>query len=552
MTQASSAKRSLTVLSAADVDTSLADGQQRLEAHEDAAHEKRNWVRLAFDCNNHCTFCLDSHAHDGLMREDREVRVQIVEGRKKGATRLILSGGEPTMNPYFLEYVKLGRRAGYPKIQTVTNGRMFAYPEFLDTALQNGLSEITFSLHGHTPKLHDRLVGVPGAFVEETAGLRAALATGRVIVNVDIVINKMNVRHLPEMLDTFYGWGVREFDLLQVIPFGNAWSKAKDHLFYDLDDPEIAARIREALAYARKPDVHVWLNRFPPAYTEGYEELIQDPYKLNDEVRGRREEFDRYLSIGQKLMCREPERCKHCYLQGLCDTLDVVLEDRKADQLPAIRLDRAGPRPGSLPRAHLAHLVAKDVEAARELLQAVEATELALELDEYEGFEGAFSLPVRRLVAKTKTQLDALHALPGDWDLHVWLTRETAEALRALPSVSPRVVLVQPTYGRASENRDLDVLDVRALLDEVGPLRTAGLAACLSGQDPEPAQRTLDAAMLGTDGRIDMPKYAARYAESRFFSKSIRCRDCAKASTCDGMHINWIRAHGYGRLSPIR
>ena len=43
------------------------DGDKQ-RAHEEAAHEKRNWVRLSYDCNNHCTFCLDSNAHDGTMR----------------------------------------------------------------------------------------------------------------------------------------------------------------------------------------------------------------------------------------------------------------------------------------------------------------------------------------------------------------------------------------------------------------------------------------------------------------------------------------------------
>ena len=39
----------------------------KVAAHEQAAHEKRNWVRLSYDCNNHCTFCLDSNAHDGTI-----------------------------------------------------------------------------------------------------------------------------------------------------------------------------------------------------------------------------------------------------------------------------------------------------------------------------------------------------------------------------------------------------------------------------------------------------------------------------------------------------
>src|SRR5205085_4570068 len=113
-------------------------------------------------------------------------------------------------------------KAGYAKIQTVTNGRLFQYQDYLDRCLEAGLTEITFSLHGPNPRIHDALVGVKGAFEHETAGMRRALDDGRPVVNVDIVINKANVKHLTTMLDLCISWGVREFDLLQVVPFGRA------------------------------------------------------------------------------------------------------------------------------------------------------------------------------------------------------------------------------------------------------------------------------------------------------------------------------------------
>lgn len=58
----------------------------KIASHEDAAHEKRNWVRLTFDCNDHCVFCLDAHTHTGEMRDREEVKAQILDGRRKGAT----------------------------------------------------------------------------------------------------------------------------------------------------------------------------------------------------------------------------------------------------------------------------------------------------------------------------------------------------------------------------------------------------------------------------------------------------------------------------------
>lgn len=558
--------------------TSAEDELQKVQNHEEAAHEKRNWVRLSYDCNNKCTFCLDSLAHVGTMRSNLEVKIQIVEGRKKGATRLILSGGEPTMHPNFLDFVKLGKRAGYPKVQTVTNGRMFAYPEFLNTAAANGLDEITFSLHGHTAKLHDALVATPGAFEQESRGLKAALAAGCFIVNVDIVINKQNVKHLPEMLETFISWGVKEFDLLHIIPFGNAWGPAKEHLFYDLEGNEDS--LRRAFAYSRRPDVHIWLNRFPPPFTEGFEELIQDPYKMNDEVRGRREEFDRYLSVGKKLSCRQPERCHYCYLNQLCDGLDQAIEERRLTHVGELRLVKPAPVSGQLPTASAVRVVAEDIAEARALLAAVQAargaglscavtdsegapSQLYLELENYAGLTDALApdqrlagLPVTRCYLRTAEQLEAvLTATSGgtlDVDLCVYLNRGTRAVIEDLAEEHrPRLVLVQPNYDRVTDQIREDV-DVQELLGKIpAPLATENIPACLGGEPPRAASSELDMGMLGPDARVDMGKYTGRYIADRYYTKSRRCQECVHDGACRGVHLNFVRAHGYRRLLPV-
>lgn len=309
----------------------------KIREHEEAAHERRNWVRLTFDCNDRCVFCLDAHTHDGTNRAREEVKAQILDGRRKGAERLILSGGEPTIHPDFVDFVRLGRLAGYRKVQTVTNGRMFAYGDFLKRSLDAGLGEITFSIHGPNAKIHDALVGTRGAFEEEVKGLKQALADGRPIINIDVCVNRGNVKQLPELLATFTAMGVREFDLLHVIPFGRAYTEGKETLFYDLE--EMRPYLLEAFAYARKPGIHIWLNRFPPQHLEGFEDLIQDPYKLGDEVRGRKEEYAHLLERGVALDCRSPHRCGHCYLQPLCDTLEQVRETVETARFAVLRID---------------------------------------------------------------------------------------------------------------------------------------------------------------------------------------------------------------------
>jgi hypothetical protein len=48
---------------------------------ETAAHEKRNWVRLTRLCNNKCTFCLDSLAHNETVVPDEDVNRRILDVR---------------------------------------------------------------------------------------------------------------------------------------------------------------------------------------------------------------------------------------------------------------------------------------------------------------------------------------------------------------------------------------------------------------------------------------------------------------------------------------
>ena len=592
----------------------------KITSHEDAAHEKRNWVRLTFACNDHCVFCLDSDTHNGDMRDREEVKTQILDGRKKGATRLILSGGEPTIHPSYVDFIRLGVRAGYRKVQTVTNGRLFSYGDFLKRCLDAGLSEITFSIHGPNAKVHDALVGTKGAWDEEIAGLRGALADGRPIVNIDVVVNRGNVKHLPEMLRLYTEMGVKEFDLLQVVPFGRAFTDGRDTLFYDLE--EMRPYLLEALEYSKRPDIHMWMNRFPPQHLEGFEHLIQDPYKLNDEVRGRKEEYARLLDDGVWLDCRDPERCRYCYLERLCDTLEEVIDTVEERAFDVVRVDTEweaaqpavyGGDPASAKRAKdLAARGPADmldgsgelrlqrtnggkrmlpvftngakngttktkpaslealVEESRATTIAVRSPDVAraeaalarfpdvarveLELDDYEGLAEMIARTGRTLTrahAKTAERAAALLAEAGSFEVMVDLTNETAEWLRGLTTVSSRIALRQPTYERLTEaaSNDVDLRELFARLTHLVPVE--GVPACILGRAPRETPRTLDTAMMTPDGRLEIFRYARRYILESYRTKSLRCRDCAENARCDGMHINYVRAHGYAVMQPI-
>ena len=589
--------------------------------HEEAAHEKRNWVRLTFDCNNHCVFCLDTLSHDGNMRDANEVKDQILDGARKGAQRLILSGGEPTMHPRYVDFIRLGKLAGYRKIQTVTNGRMFAYAPFLKRCLDAGLDEITFSIHGPNARIHDALVGVKGAFEQEVQGLKNAMADGRPIVNIDIVLNRGNVKHVPDMLEMFIGMGVREYDLLHVIPFGNAYREGREVLFYDLE--AMRPYLLRAFEYSKRPDVHIWLNRFPVQHLEGYESLIQDPYKLTDEVKGRKEEYLQLLTRGIDLDCREPARCNLCYLQRVCDTLydvryrvlarrfDTVRVDteweshqgpvwggdpasrKRAEHAP--RADHAGdhilegsthdqartrlhlpvlgsvtPADAPIPPTPLPELVAQaeattlwvvapNAERARdEIARYPTVLALDLELTDYQTLEVCMEpggrlggRTVRRARTRDVAQAQRLLAMPWDFEVCVALTQETAPWLLSLPEAPARLSLSQPSYDRLSDaaRHDVDLRDFFARF--TAPVPVEGVPACITGRAQPPSPALLDTTMMTPDGQLEVFRYIKRYIAEHYKARSLRCKPCVHAAACDGMHINYIRAHGYGAMQPV-
>lgn len=599
---------------------------EKVLEHEDAAHEKRNWVRLTFDCNNHCVFCLDTLTHDGQMRDRDEVKQQILDGARKGAQRLILSGGEPTMHPSYVDFIRLGKAAKYRKIQTVTNGRAFAYRQFLKRCLDAGLDEITFSIHGPNARIHDALVGAKGAFEQEVQGLQYALEDGRPIVNIDVVINRGNVKHLKAILEKFIAMGVREYDLLHVIPFGNAFKEGRDILFYDLE--EMRPYLLEAFAFSKRPDVHIWLNRFPVQHLEGYESLIQDPYKLNDEAKGRKEEFYRLLTEGVDLDCREPSRCKLCYLQNVCDTLYGVRDQVLARDFTRLRVDttwekRQGPiwggDPASSKRARAIEaqleegaltalpddvatvdatrtklrlpvigqaaketsalplappetlavqagaralwVVAPDVPSAlAEIARHPSLTEVELELADFSGLDAwtsgrpDASWRVTRAIAWTSAQAEALLALPASFEVAVALTKDNERWLleRGREGAgSARLALFQPTYERMSEAQSRDV-DLRAFFEAfTAQVPVEGVPACVLGRTPREPPKTLDSAMMLPDGQLEIFRYIQRYIVDRYKARSLRCKPCVHASRCEGMHINYIRAHGYELMQPV-
>ncbi len=504
---------------------------------EVVAGEARHWVRISRTCNNRCSFCLDADVQDGTFIPRREVEREIRRGVEQGAVRLILSGGEASIHPDFLDLVGLGKKLGYGHVQTITNGRMFAYADFTRRAVEAGLDEVTFSLHGHTPELSDELTGVPGSFVQTVAGIRNVVASG-IVVSGDVVVSRRNVHHLRSVLDLFITLGIREFDILMVVPFGRA-SPGAGMLF----DPEVEIRhLHRALELSRDPALHVWTNRLPARFLEGFEDLIQDPHKLHDEVRGR-SGILRDLVEGRPMRC-EGDRCSHCFIHGLCQAMREAVRDVAAGVPSILRVDLTGPELSAGARALLGRRrrvlwirAARPSDAAG-LEGRGQADALWLSLDSLEGLGD----PPARLIVRRGGMID--EASRSGAELLVAVNRSTAGML------PEDALLAYRGCGSLREAVENDV-DLKETLAGLGLRACVDIPPCLSGAGQVAYEDPVDASFVDADGLVDPDAFVSHFVRRLYRVKSLRCSRCLHDAACRGISINLARRAGLGILDPV-
>lgn len=525
---------------------------------ERIANRRKHWVRAVTACGSRCMFCLDMDTPRNVILPIEEVQADLDRGRRElDADKVIISGGEASLHPQFVELIAYAKSIGYDRVQTVTNGWKYAERDFYRSCIDAGLGEITFSLHGHTAELHDRLTRHPGSFDRLMKGMLRALRDPRgPIVNVDIVINKQNVGVLDRIVELCVTAGVTEFDLLHVIPQAEAF-RMRDELFYD--PREYLPILHKVFRLNRSPRFVIWTNRFPVSYLEGLEDLIQDPHKMLDEVNGRRYQVRRYLDAGEPLDCRDPERCVHCFIEPFCTTMDrtVVALRNEAAQVWRVEGEEIALPDGMLPfgATHAGVRIASFEALPR--LRVPEGAGLEIETGAAEPIP-ADDRPLR-LIATTAAQLDVwLRAVRENVEIEVRLNRETAawmlEHRDVVAAHADVLTIHQPSFEHMADAMASDVRDPAAFFEQLGVrLRVSGLPACLAPgmQLAEPVRRVEMELFAGGSGRIDIRELARMHIRDGYFAKSERCRDCRVTKRCDGIHINMIRDQGLRLARPL-
>src|SRR4051812_14111573 len=113
-------------------------------------------------CNNRCVFCVSGQETARGRARPLEVEpllAEIEKARAAGHRKITLLGGEPTLQPGFLDVVRRAVALGFEEIVIFTNGAKTAREAFVDEILAlapPGIFTWRISIQGATREAHDR------------------------------------------------------------------------------------------------------------------------------------------------------------------------------------------------------------------------------------------------------------------------------------------------------------------------------------------------------------------------------------------------------------
>ena len=150
-------------------------------------------LSIGHACNLKCEHCFATalKKESGRRITPVEYREIVIQAMKLGAVNFSFQGGEPTLHPELMDFIK----NSFPDrniISITTNGTLLDN-EKITVLKKAGVDILTISLDSAIPEEHDRFRGVKGTFDKAMKTVRLALDNG-LNVTLGAVVSHQNVR----------------------------------------------------------------------------------------------------------------------------------------------------------------------------------------------------------------------------------------------------------------------------------------------------------------------------------------------------------------------
>ena len=229
-------------------------------------------------CNLKCIHCWINpvHASDDQTFEtqnrdnisvntmDRVVRDAV----PLGLNHIKLTGGEPFLHPHLFGFLECFSRNGL-SLSFETNGTLLTKP-IVNRLKEYKLRQISISLDGSTPEVHERIRGAKGCFDEAIKGIRLLIEEG-IYPQVIFCLQKINASDLENTIRLVQKIGVRSFEINPLAVLGESKASTKGCEGLPIEELLSLGKAVERRFPEQYPDMHIDLY-LPPAL-KGIKEL---------------------------------------------------------------------------------------------------------------------------------------------------------------------------------------------------------------------------------------------------------------------------------------
>lgn len=153
-------------------------------------------------CNLHCVYCkgLDACIVPPNLEEFESV---LKHWRERKLRYLHLTGLEPTVSPWIIEYLKIAQKYQF-EVSISTNGYE-NFERYLEL-VQHGVKYFSISLDAHNETVTQLMGGKPDIYAKVSANIRQLVELKReydIKIVICLAITKVNFRLLPEIVADF-------------------------------------------------------------------------------------------------------------------------------------------------------------------------------------------------------------------------------------------------------------------------------------------------------------------------------------------------------------
>jgi MoaA/NifB/PqqE/SkfB family radical SAM enzyme len=182
---------------------------------------------------------LDPGAHKRVDRElTTEEWQQVLQKLwDEGVPHVCFTGGEPTLREDLVALIRYAEELGQVT-GLLTNGCCLQDQAYLDELLLAGLDHLQITLTSHRAEVHDRIIGVEGAWAQADRGLRNAI-DGDIYVVAHVAITPENADSVIETVAYLAEAGVPAVALSS--PLRDASEEESQKLQEALDEAQSAA-----------------------------------------------------------------------------------------------------------------------------------------------------------------------------------------------------------------------------------------------------------------------------------------------------------------------